>query len=165
MGGRVEGARGVARRGRGGASETPNPLISPPIPRPPPPFHQRSAEMGGTCHGWRPGYDFAPPFFPAFLLSFFFFPFPFFVNEKRRSRAISGTAALGVFVAAPSERARARSSGGLATLAHSCSPPPASAARGPLAAARPSRGGRSGRPAARLRRASMTRGAGGAGRC
>ena len=116
--------------GRWGLRDAQSPFF--PAPSPPP----QLISTNGTPRRAVPvtagvlGEILPPPFFPPSLLFFFFIsPFSFFVNEKRRSQAVPGTAALGVLVAAPSERAQARSSGGLALLAHSCLPPPASAAR------------------------------------
>lgn len=100
-----EGASGPG--GGAGDAEVANPLISPPLPRPALPFHQRDAAVSGACHGSRPG---IPP--PLYCLPFlFFFPLSFFVNERKRSRAVPRTAALDILAAASSEQAGRSSCG------------------------------------------------------
>lgn len=101
--------RAATRGGAGGGvARAPNPLLSP-APSPPPVSFLPTERCGERCPS---GCDSPPLFFLPFL-SFFFPPFPIFVNERKRSGAVPGTAALGVSAATSSERAR-RGSGGLA---------------------------------------------------
>lgn len=104
-GGRTGGSE--RRRGAGPGSGPPvaqSSSFSAPSP-PPDPFPPTELRGGRSLSRPPAWVRFLPPVLPPFLSFFIFFPFPFFVNENGRSRAVPGTAALGVFAAAPSELA------------------------------------------------------------